>query len=71
MNNNNSFELIEAVKVQEEYCKNNDAPMFAPKNGYCYVCGKKIFGGEYGYTMKDASSRLITGCPYCHASFCD
>lgn len=24
-----------------------------------------------GYSVEYASSRLITGCPFCHASYCD
>ena len=60
----------ENIRKQEEYCRKNKVPFFAPyKTGYCWSCGKQIFNGsdENGYY----SEHLITGCPHCHRSFVD
>lgn len=55
------------VKAQVEYCIENDLPMFAPKDGRCYSCGRDVFED---YSYKEASSSLITGCRKCNYSFC-
>lgn len=44
---------------------------FAPRNGICHNCGKNITEGEKGITLDDLGSYIITGCPYCHISYCD
>lgn len=44
---------------------------FAPSNGICYRCGRNIAEGENGITLEKLGSYIITGCPYCHYSFCD
>jgi hypothetical protein len=47
---------------QIKYCKDNNLPMFAPKDGRCFSCGKEI---------NDTDKKHITGCPYCNYSFCE
>ena len=50
------------MRKQEEYCRRNQVPMFAPPNGICWSCGKKI---------QDKRFTHITGCDRCQRSFCD
>lgn len=73
-----------ARQKQAEYCKEN-GPHFAPKSGNCWTCNRNIYepwtrmrdinqGRELvttGVTVKEATYRLITGCPHCHRSYCD
>lgn len=47
---------------QIKYCDEKQIPMFAPPNGICYYCNKKI---------TDKSDEHITGCEHCHHSYCD
>lgn len=79
------FNVYEARKVQEEYCKANELPHFAPSDGRCYSCNRQIYeemkhdriinGLESPYmtgiSVEKASSVLITGCPHCNYSYCD
>lgn len=54
--------------AQKKYCDEHKLPMFAPASGYCFNCGAYIYEA---ITLKEAGSRLITGCPYCRMSYCD
>ena len=58
------------AKAQREYCEKHNLPHFAPADGFCWSCGHYIYG-EQGYSLEYASSRLVTGCPICRASYCD
>lgn len=61
---------IDPGKAQEQFCKERDYPVFAPtRTGTCYSCRRNIF--EHQATKESAGSSLITGCPFCCASFCD
>lgn len=44
---------------------------FAPSNGICWNCGRDIAEGDAGITLEQLGDYIITGCPYCHRSFCD
>ena len=44
---------------------------FAPLNGRCWNCGKDITKGEKAITVEELGDYIITGCPYCHRSYCD
>ena len=59
----------ENINKQREYCKEHNLPFFAPSDGYCWSCNRQIFDGsdENGYY----SNHHITGCPFCHRSYCD
>ena len=66
-----------AIKAQEQYCKDNHDPLFAPQDGFCHSCGQQIYadiqtnwGTDWGYADR-ASNELITGCPHCHRSYID
>lgn len=45
--------------------------LFAPKNGICYHCKKNIAEGAKAITLESLGNYVITGCPYCHHSYCD
>ena len=61
---------IRASKAQEEYCKKNKLPYFAPPRGICPSCRQVIYAKSV-ISIEKAGSQLITGCPYCHYSFLD
>jgi len=54
--------LDNMMAKQREYCRKNGLPFFAPYNAICWSCGRII---------PDTDSYHITGCPYCHRSFCE
>ncbi len=63
-----SEEVKEKIKLQAEYQKRTHSPDFAPSDGVCWSCNRQIYevlSKEY------VSTRLITGCPLCHRSYCD
>jgi len=43
--------------------------MFMPKNGICWNCGGDIINKER--KKGNDGSIMITGCPYCHQSYCE
>lgn len=64
------FDIPAAVDAQKEYCEKNNYPHFAPSNGICWCCGKNIYSVD-GISVERAANNLITGCPFCHRSYCD
>ncbi|AHM74549.1 hypothetical protein [Yersinia hibernica] len=66
-----------ARKAQEEYCQNNGAPHFAPRDGICFRCKKDIYqqhslnGRSTGITIEKAGNELVTYCPHCNRSYDD
>lgn len=72
-----TFDVTASCKAQSEYCKQINAPYFAPESGRCWKCGKNIYdphenhGYIQGITVERAGSELITGCPHCNTTFCD
>lgn len=72
----NIYNPAEAIKAQEEYCTAKHVPRFAPANGMCTYCQEQIYAPRRGKTtggisLKEAGSRMVTGCPHCHRSFCE
>jgi hypothetical protein len=68
-------ELNECAKSQEQFCKENKLPYYAPENGICYRCKLNIYqnyqvenGASYGWSR---DNQLITGCSHCNMSYCD
>lgn len=49
---------------QRRLCARSGLPLFAPPSGACYRCGRNV------YERLDGAS-LVTGCPFCHRTFCD
>lgn len=64
---NETFDPIKANKAQMEFCKLRDVPHFAPTSR-CWSCGRNIYAK---ISVERAGRELITGCPYCHRTFCD
>lgn len=62
--------IKEACQTQKAYCDRKHYPYFAPPDGRCYRCGRNIYD-EGGYTVETAGNTLITGCPFCHYSYCE
>ena len=59
-------EIQKAREAQAKLCAEKKLPHFAPHSGNCYSCGRNIYGpGGYDGTS------FITGCPFCHRSYCD
>lgn len=72
------YNQFEAEKAQEDFCERNQAPLFAPRNGFCPRCAANIYSPYYwrggavsGYSVEYAGKHLITGCPHCRYSFID
>ena len=55
------------VNAQEKYAKENNLPLFAPRDGLC-ICGKQIYNE---ISLEKAGSELITYCPYCSFAYDD
>ena len=75
-----TYDAVEAARAQERYCNEHEITLFAPRNGWCYRCGRNIYepytyrGREdvtRGITVEEAGIRHITGCPHCNATFAD
>lgn len=67
------YNVQESIEAQAKYCEENGYPHFAPRNGICLHCSRQIYDTDYeaGITTEEASSTLVTGCPYCNKSYCD
>ena len=44
---------------------------FAPNDGVCWNCHRDICEGDKAITVESLGDYIITGCPYCHKSYCD
>ena len=76
MQKNTKYDPRAAAESQRIFCALHRLPLFAPPTGICWTCGKNIYynyGPEPGdaYTVARAGNEHITGCPFCHRSFCD
>jgi hypothetical protein len=56
--------VVSALTAQRRLCESRSLPHFAPSNGVCWSCGRQI------YEELDGKS-YVTGCPFCHRSYCD
>jgi hypothetical protein len=65
-----SYNVEQATKAQIKYIEDKELPFFPPRDGICFACHRQIYA-DGGYTVESASSELITGCPWCHRSYCD
>ena len=57
------------LKNQRERCNKNNYPHFMPASGVCYRCKKDIVPKLI--SKGNDGNLLVTGCPLCHASYCD
>ena len=44
---------------------------FIGKDCRCWKCGRDVTQGDKAITVESLGNYIITGCPYCYASFCD
>ncbi len=77
------YNIAVAVKAHAKACEEKGWPDFTGTNGRCFDCGKNIFQpvitksedgkSTYiaGYSVQEAVKGGITGCPFCHRSYCD
>ena len=70
LDNNQFYDPDAGPDVQEYYCKRNNKPYFAPPSGFCPSCGMNIYAPG-GVPFASAGAIHVTGCPFCHRSFCD
>ena len=62
------YDTEAAAAAQTNFCDLNKLPIFAPRDGCCWHCGRNIY--DVGcITVKQAGERLITSCPHCNYSF--
>lgn len=75
-----TYNIPEAIKAQDWYCKTKILPRFAPGNGICWSCHQNIYSEKgqtryeketHGYSVESAAGQLITGCPFCNRSYCE
>ncbi len=52
MSNTETFNTQKAIEVQENYCKENSVPHFAPRSGRCYTCSENIYEQLHGYSER-------------------
>jgi hypothetical protein len=57
-------EIEKARAAQAHLCSTEGLPHFAPQSGICWSCHRQI------YEELDGKS-FVTGCPFCHRSYCD
>ena len=67
---NKIYNIEESIKVQKEYQQKTGSPDFAPSTGICWKCKRNIYG-ENGISVEEARTQLVTGCPFCHRSYCE
>lgn len=60
--------MNEKIQAQINYCRKHGVPLFAPRKGVCWSCGRQIYDK---ISLKRAASELITSCPYCNRSYCE
>ncbi len=65
-----TYDVEQAIIAQAKYIDVNELPFFSPRNGICFACRRQIYA-DGGYSVESASTELITGCPWCHRSYCD
>lgn len=65
-----TYDIELARKAQADLIDREELPYFPPRDGICFSCRRQIYA-EGGYTIERASTELITGCPFCHRSYCD
>lgn len=55
------------VAAQENYCKAHSLRNWV-NLGDCFSCHRNVFDA---YSVTYVANNQITGCPYCHRSFCE
>jgi len=71
----NEHNVQKAIEAQAKYCKEKDAPHFAPYSGVCHCCGKNIYeplGGKRGQSASwigRTGRRRVETCPLEEADY--
>lgn len=60
----NENRIANARIAQGRLCAESRLPLFAPTDGICWSCYRQIYEALDGTTY-------VTGCPFCHRSYCD
>ena len=60
--------IQEKIAAQKKFQDEHKYPDFAPRNGICFRCRRQIYEV---ISFQKASTKLITGCPYCCYSYCN
>jgi hypothetical protein len=63
-----TFNTALAIEAQADYARMHRLPNFTSHDGRCFACGQNIYTK---ISVEQAGSKLISGCPHCHRSFCD
>lgn len=58
------------IRNQEQLCKKRGIPVFMPYNGICWSCGRDIVAPLIKEGLNGGETHM-TGCPFCHRSYCD
>lgn len=53
--------------IQQTVVRNNSIDWLSGSRN-CYRCGKDVYND---LTIEEALKTRMTGCPYCHVSYCD
>lgn len=72
MSNTTEQDRKDFMAKQSECIKDGswmDGKYFMPGNGRCYHCGGDLI--ESQIKKGNNGSQLVTGCDYCHRSYCD
>jgi hypothetical protein len=64
----NASDVSAKIVMQKRFCDTKGYPHFAPSDGVCYWCDRQIYDK---ISVEIAQGNLITGCPWCHKSYCD
>lgn len=63
----------QCVEAQEKFCEQHAVPNYSKaytdNSGICPFCMMGIYSKRGGYSLGNATSNLITCCPFCHQSF--
>jgi hypothetical protein len=63
----------ECIEAQKKFCEQHAVPNFSKaytgNSGVCPFCMMGIYSERGGYSVGNATSNLITCCPFCHQSF--
>lgn len=57
-------EIDRRIELNKSLCATSSVINFGPTNGICWNCKKQIFEVLSGEST-------ITGCPFCHRTYCD
>ena len=60
----------EKLEANTKWCRSKNLPQFVPETNICFHCRREVFRDDKtgeGPGVHD----FVTGCPWCHTTFCD